>query len=245
MSLSKVIKAKDCGPNPVTPFDFTQMDIGNGQFLKNGRYQETEAAAKRFQSDPIAEIEATIQNRLLDAERKAQELEEEAYRKGYAQGQKDGFEIGQKSMAIVRDHLEKLLYGLAGFPGQLFAEYREWSINTCLEISRHVVRRELAGDIEPLIQLIDSLLKQAEAGYSLAIHINPNDLDLLEKQLDFQQFIAALERTLHFKADPQLERGGCRMETDIQLLDASIEQQFTLIENAIRTEQSLPDSNSP
>jgi flagellar assembly protein FliH len=245
MSLSKVIKAKDCGPNPVTPFDFTQMDIGNGQFLKNGRYQETEAAAKRFQSDPIAEIEATIQNRLLDAERKAQELEEEAYRKGYAQGQKDGFEIGQKSMAIVRDHLEKLLYSLAGFPEQLFAEYREWIINTCLAISRHVVRRELAGDIEPLIQLIDSLLKQAAEGYSMAIHVNPNDLDLLEKQLDFQQFIAALERTLHFKADPQLERGGCRMETDIQLLDASIEQQFTLIENAIRTEQSLPDSNSP
>jgi flagellar assembly protein FliH len=245
MSLSNVIKAKDRGPTAVKTFDFGQMDVADGSLGNNRQPHEGGAAAKKPETDPVAEFEATIHNRLLDAERKAQELEEDAYRNGYAQGQKNGSEIGQKSMAIVRDHLEKLLYGLAHFPEQLFAEYREWILDTCLAISRHVVRRELAGDVEQLTQLIHSLLREAEEGYSLTLHVNPHDLDLLEKQTDFQRIVGSSGRTLHFKPDPQLERGGCRMESDIQLLDASIEQRFTLVENAIRTQQSLPDSSQP
>jgi hypothetical protein len=35
------------------------------------------------------------------------------------------------------------------------------------------------------------------------------------------------------------------MESDIQMLDASIEQQFALIEDAIRAQQALPDTHNP
>ena len=233
--LSKVIKADKTKPSAVTPFDFRQVNLENGR-PRQHRDSRAPASGKVAEEDPLARIEATIQNRLLDAERKAQELEEEAYRQGYAQGQKDGYEIGQKSMAIVRDHLEKLLYGLARFPEQLFAEYREWIIQTCLEISRHLVRRELHGDTKQLADLIDALMHQAEEDHSLTIHVHPHDLDLLEKHLAFQEFMASCGRTLHLKADPHLERGGCRMESDIQLLDASLEQQFALIEDAIRNQ---------
>jgi flagellar assembly protein FliH len=235
MSLSKVIKADSASPSAVMPFDFRQVNLEDGSPGQQ-RHTKASASGKASENDPLARIEATIQNRLLDAERKAQELEEEAYRQGYAQGQKDGYEIGQKSMAIVRDHLEQLLYGLARFPEQLFAEYREWIIQTCLEISRHLVRRELRADTTQLIQLIDTLMHQAEEDHSLTIHVHPHDLELLEKHLAFQEFVASCGRTLHLKADPHLERGGCRMESDIQLLDASLEQQITLIEDAIRTQ---------
>jgi flagellar assembly protein FliH len=242
--LSKVIKANKSSPSDVTLFDFGQMDLGKGSSAPRRSAGVTDATARSAETDPLAQIETTIQNRLLDAERKAQEMEEDAYRQGYAQGQKDGYEIGQKSMAIVRDHLEKLLYGLARFPEQLFAEYREWIIHSCLEIARHVVRRELRGDEQQLIQLIDSLLHQAEEGHSLTIHLHPHDLDLLEKHLDFQELVVSRGQTLHLKADPQIERGGCRMESDIQVLDASLEQQFALIEDAIRTQQILSNNSS-
>jgi len=235
MSLSKVIKANKANRSAVTPFDFRQVNLDDGTPVQNRRGKGS-VSGKAPDADPLKQIEVTIQNRLLDAERKAQELEEEAYRQGYAQGQKDGYEIGQKSMAIVRDHLEKLLYGLARFPEQLFAEYREWIIQTCLEISRHVVRRELCGDTTQMIQLIDALLHQTEEDHSLNVYVHPHDLDLLEKHLPFQELVASCGRTLHLKVDPQLERGGCRMESDIQLLDASLEQQFALIEDAIRNQ---------
>ena len=245
MSLSNVIKATDGSSNPVVPFDFGQQDVREGPSVPNRHGQYAGTASRKSEAGRLEDIEVTIQNRLLDAERKAQELEEEAYHKGYAQGQKDGFEIGQKSMAILRDQMEKLLHGLANFPEQLSAKYHEWIINTCLEVSRHVVRRELTGDVEPLMKLIDALLKEVEEGYAVTIHINPNDLELLEKQLDFRELTVSCGRTLHLKTDPQLERGGCRMENDIQLLDASIERQFALVDDAIRAQQSLPDTDNP
>jgi flagellar assembly protein FliH len=241
MSLSNVIKATDGSTNPVVRFDFDQVDVREGQSPPTRRGRYPGLANRKSEAERLEDLEVTIQNRLLDAERKAQELEEEAYRKGYAQGQKDGFEIGQKSMTILRDHLEKLLHGLANFPERMFAEYREWLIHTCMEVSHHVVRRELTGDVDQLVKLIDALLKEAQEGYAVTLHINPHDLDLLEKQLDFQELAVSLGRTLHLKPDSQLERGGCRMESDIQLLDASIDQQFALIADAIRAQQSLPD----
>jgi flagellar assembly protein FliH len=242
--LSKLIKAAQNDHAAVVPFDFLQMEPT--QFtpaLRSKRADEARNAAP--ESDAPAEIETTIQNRLLDAERKAQELEEEAYRKGYAQGQKDGFEVGQKSMAIVKEHLEDLFNGLQRLPEKLLEDYREWIISSCLGMARHVARRELAGDSQQLVQLIDALLREAEENHALTLHVNPNDLDLLEKNVDLLHLSSSSGRTFHLKADPRLERGGCRLESDIQLLDASIEKQFELLEQSLRNQESTTDASTP
>jgi flagellar assembly protein FliH len=233
--LSKLIKATHNAQVGVMPFDFLKMEPA-ANAAAAARRKATTAAEVAAASDRLSEIEITIQNRLLDAERKAHELEEEAYRQGYAQGQKDGSEIGQKSMAIVREHLEDLFAGLHRLPEQLLADYRGWIIDTSLAIARHVVGRELAGDKQQLIQLIDSLVREADEGHTLTLYVNPNDLDLLEKHVELKHLEANSGRALHLKADPRLERGGCRMESDIQMLDASIEKQFALIKETMTTQ---------
>jgi flagellar assembly protein FliH len=215
------------------PFDFLKMDLTPGGPVSSRRKAPAAAVSE---SDRLSEIDITIQNRLLDAERKAHEVEEEAYRQGYAQGQKDGSEIGQKSMAIVREHLESLFNGLHRLPEQLLEDYRGWIINTSLAIARHVVRRELSGDKQQLIQLIDTLVREAEEGHTLTLYVNPNDLDLLEKHVELKHLEANSGRALYLKPDPRLERGGCRMESAIQLLDASIEKQFALIKETMTTQ---------
>lgn len=196
-------------------------------------------------SDPIEELEAAIRNRLLEVERTAQELEREAYEKGYAQGERDGMEYGMKSMAIVKDHLERLLGGLQSVPERVLRDYRDWLISTCLAIARKVVGVELETKPKALVKMIDALVIEAEEHQSLTLYLNPKDLGLLEKTTDFKEWSEKAERSLAIRTDVRLARGGCRIESDIQLLDASIETQFSLIERALRDHASTVETTLP
>jgi flagellar assembly protein FliH len=239
--LSKIIKAKPGQLEEVMPFDFTQMVWLQGNHSLRQKDMPGQSGEIADEADPTQDAETAIQNLLLNAERKAQELEEQAYRKGYEQGQRDGFEVGQRSMAIVKEHLEGLLQELQGLPETLLKLYRDWLIEMCLSISRRIVRRELAADSTQLSQLIATLLRETVDGHTLTVYVHPDDLDLLEKNIDLKWLAERSGRTFSLKADDHLERGGCRLENDIQLLDASIEKQFTFIEQTLRNDEPVSD----
>ena len=239
--MSKIIKAAPDRFETVTPFGFVEVqrqrkDPSSGDSNSLGGH-----GAFSSDSGATGDKEPSAQDILLTAERKAQEVEEQAYRIGYEQGQKDGFEVGQRSMAIVKEHLEELFQGLQGSSETVLSQYRDWLIGMCLSISRHIVRRELATDPDQLMQLIDTLLREAAEEHTLTVNVHPDDLDLLEKHLDFKALAERSGRTFFLKADGQLERGGCRVESDIQLLDASLEKQFSFIEQAIRNDEPISD----
>ena len=226
--LSKIIKLNE--QSDIEAFDFREIEKGT-LFVPEPETEDSQE--NKSPPDPLAELESTIQKRLLEAERRAQELERDAYEKGYAQGQKDGLEYGRKSMQIVKERVEELLGGLQGLPDKVFKEYRDWFLEMCLTISRRIVRRELAAQPEALIQLIDSLLAEAEASQSVTLHLHPSDLEMIKKHTEF---LASMERSdskLTLKPDPQMQRGGCRLESEVQLLDGTVEAQFALFEEAL------------
>jgi flagellar assembly protein FliH len=239
--LSNIIKAKPGSSQEVVPFDFTMVerppeDLSTQQITMLGGNVELIAG-----SAPPLDPEASVRKLLLDAERKAQELEEQGYRNGYEQGQKDGFEVGQRSMAIVKGHLEAMLHKLQALPETLLNTYRDWLIGMCLNIARRLVHRELATDSSQLSQLIDTLLREADDESTLTVHLHPDDLAMLEQHLDLKSLAERSGRNFTLKAVPHLGRGGCRLESDIQLVDASIEKQFELIERALRKNEANPD----
>jgi flagellar assembly protein FliH len=226
--LSKIIKPHEQAE--VTTFDFHEIEKTESPFQLRGMSHADHRAESL--TDPLVELESTIQKRLLEAERKAQEIEKEAYERGYAQGEKDGIEYGRKSMQITKERMEQLLGGLAALPEKVFKDYREWFLTTSLAVARRLVIRELTTQPEAFAQLVDSLLAEAEAGQSVTISINPSDLDMMRKHTDFQAIEEGSGRAVVIKPDPQLERGGCRLESDIQLLDASMDARFALLEEA-------------
>jgi flagellar assembly protein FliH len=239
--LSKIIKANPDRFETLRPFGFAELQRQRKGPSSGDTNLLGGHVAPSCDSEATEDQEISLRDMLLDAERKAQEVEEQAYRKGYEQGQKDGFEVGQRSMAIVKEHLEKLLQELQGSTETILSRYRDWLIEMCLSISRRVVRRELATDTDQLIQLIDTVLREATEEHTLTVSVHPDDLDLLEKHLDLKALAERSGRAFFLKADGQLERGGCRVESDTQLFDASIEKQFSFIERAIRNDEPISE----
>jgi flagellar assembly protein FliH len=239
--LSKIIKAAPGQSEEVIPFDFDQVEQQDRRHSARLAHSFGKLSKSPATQDPPEDVETKTRKLLLEAERKAQELEEQAYRKGYEQGQKDGFEFGQRSMSIVKEHLESLLPELQALPEMLLTQYRDWLIDTCLSIARRIVRKEIVTDSSHLSQLIDTLLKEAVDGHTLTVYVHPDDLDLLEQHTDLKLLDERTGRNSFLKPDVQLDRGGCRMESDMQLLDASIEKQFSFIEQALRNDEPVSD----
>jgi flagellar assembly protein FliH len=242
MPLSSIIKAHES----IDAAPFTFREVENRSELNHPRVsalEPKEAEPEEPRIDPLQELEEMIQNRLMEAERRAEELESEGYEKGYAQGVKDGAETGLKGMLITRDHLEKLLHAIQALPVKIFSDYREWFIASTLTVARQVIRKELDTHPRILAQLIGSLLEEVEKSQSLILYLNPKDIESLEEHTSLKDILQESNRSFALKPDPGLQRGGCRIETELQLLDAGIETQFALIEQAIRQEEPVAEND--
>ncbi len=243
--MSKIIKARD--DRGFTPFSFSAIE-SEGKVFHAAEKERADAPEEdekeTVEVDPLEEIERTIQQRLLDAERKAQEMEREAYEQGYAQGLKDGTEYGSKSMAIVKDHMEQLLAGMLALPEKAFKDYRNWLVAACIAVARKIVGTEISIQPDMIVNLVDALFLEAAEKQAVTLHLHPKDIDLLAKHTGFNDMMQQSERSFLMKPDPRIERGGCRFESEIQLIDATLEARFALIEEALSHHEPLPEEPS-
>jgi flagellar assembly protein FliH len=228
MILAKLIKKQE--KNSVVPFGFQAISRTKVQAL--GSAGSRNGASSRAEGSAGGGAE-NIEQQLMEIERKAQQVEKEAYEKGYAQGEKDGFEYGSKTLEVLKDQIGQLIGGIQELPAQVFRDYREWLVTAALTIARHIVRRELTISRETIVKTVEALLNEAEEHSSLTLYLNPDDLEFFKKMMDL---VIAPNSSKHFaiRTDPAITSGGCRIESDIQLLDATLETQFAGIAQSLR-----------
>ncbi len=180
-------------------------------------------------AEPEPDHEDIFRKKLLELERRTQEIEKEAYGKGFAQGEKDGLEYGQKAIHVVKTQIERIATGMEALPAKIFRDYREWLVDTSIRIARQIVRRELQMSPEILTEMAKSLLSEVEENGILTVYFNPQDIEFMEKRADLD--LSSVGKRYVIKSDSSLDRGGCKVESTVQLLDASIESQFENLEN--------------
>jgi flagellar assembly protein FliH len=77
--------------------------------------------------------------------------------------------------------------------------------------------------------MIDQLVDKSR----LKIKVHPDHLPIMEQNIDrFLQNSTAIKE-LTFEADPRVRMGGCFIETPSGDIDARLESEFEIIENAI------------
>jgi len=199
---------------------------------EDNREAKTELEPEEEQlAEPEANPEELYRRKLLEIERRTQEIERDAYSKGFAQGQKDGFDYGQKSVQVVKSQLERIAQNMETLPEKILQDYRDWLIHASIRIARGIVDREIQTSPEIVADSAKSLLEEALEHSTLTVYLNPHDLEIVEKRADLT--LGPNGKRFAIKADKNLERGGCRVESAVQLLDASVASLFENLEKKL------------
>lgn len=209
----------------ITAFGFPLIQKDQGGGAAAAAELSTDQEEKQT-PEPQMNSEEIYRRKFLDLERHTQQIERDAYSLGFAQGEKDGFDYGQKSVQVVKSQLERIAQNLEALPAKIFEDYRDWLIRTSIRIARQIVNREIRTCPEIVADTVRALIEEAREHGTLSIYLNPNDLEIVEKRAELT--LGANGKHFVLKADRDLERGGCRIESAVQVLDASI---ATLFEN--------------
>ena len=153
------------------------------------------------------------------------ELREQAQSEGYAQGYAEGLEAGQKESEIQAtakiSQLQSLVDALDRPFNQQELKVSEYLLSLVSAVCSSILRRELSTDAERIRETLDRALEllSGERG-QVTLLLHPDDMAAVTDAWSDDLGELRVEST------PNVIRGGCRIQRNDSLVDASIETQL-------------------
>jgi flagellar biosynthesis/type III secretory pathway protein FliH len=173
-----------------------------------------------------------------------QDAEQQAYCRGFGDGERKGHEMGEQAgLASAMQKMDslltvghKLISELGDLHRKTCCDVESDLVQLALAVARKIVGHEVSIGPEAVGRIIRQALDRVEHAGRITIKLNPADLELLAEIKP--QLLSGLPEAgrAAFEADAGIARGGCLIETDGGEVDARIERQFKVVEEAFRAE---------
>ena len=173
--------------------------------------------------DPVPDIE--VRQAQLAA------LERDAFAKGFAQGERAGLEAaGQRGEAMLR-RLTETLGELTVVRDRMIHQTERQMVELALAIAKRIVNREVAIDRDLLIAMARVALDRLGEAAHITVRLSPDDFAVTGAA----QMAQLAGSNVEVVADARISRGGCRVDSDLGVLDAGIETQLQEVARALPT----------
>jgi len=208
---------------------FVNIDSGQTGETSNGQFRKTE-------SNIEAETRVDYQKIMDELNLESLKKETEAYQRGVREGHQDGFSQGRK--AGVADGLKEIepvvhlfqqaLQEINVLRKELCLRAEQETVRLSLAIARKILVREPETNPEIIKGIVIKTFKTIAMNPPVRIRINPSELAYIQER---RQLIP-IEGEVDFIEDPSISRGGCVVETLSGDVDARLESQMEMIEEA-------------
>jgi len=185
------------------------------------------AAAAPSKSAPAATPQPVQPEPDLEARRAA--VERDAFAKGFAQGERAGAEAAGKRGEVMLRRLTETLDELTSLRAQMIHQTEHQMVQLALAVARRVVHREISLDRDLLVAMARVALDRLGESAQVTVRLSPEDFEA-----------TAASRASHWTgtnvtvvADSRVSRGGCRIESDLGVLDAGADAQIQEIARAL------------
>ncbi len=179
---------------------------------------------------------------LKRAKEKVLLIEKEAYEKGFAQGEKDGLELGQKRFETVLDSFRQILMELDRLHQDLYKEHEMEMVKLIFAITRKILRHDLPMPEGVVKESLRAAFQYVIEPRKIAVHLNPKDHQyLLSHPDDLPCGRNEEAKGIKIVPDPSITRGGCFLETSFGDIDATLEGQLDQIISTIGSKVDLPN----
>jgi flagellar assembly protein FliH len=185
-----------------------------------------------------------LQKGLAEGRAQGQQLGfEQGHAEGLAKGQQEGHKQGlQQAEREIRQQLNLLnsmMTHLAHALNEQDYQLEQALLNIVREVSRQVIQRELSVDSGHIMKIVQQALNTLPPSRdNLRILVNPADKALVMR--------AAEEGGENWRvlSSAQIERGGCRVETDQSAVDFTTSERFNQVIQQIAHKQFIGEGDS-
>jgi flagellar assembly protein FliH len=242
MSLSKKFKNRDGKEESWQKFEMESFESYKSQKQgdkKNFVFLET-GSEKKPDFVPLGAWENAGKNQketeddLLGKKENIASIEQEAYEKGFVQGEKDGFELGEKKAVKVIENIEKLFNEITNLKYDILKQYEKEILELIFAVAEKIVHHEVKIDETVVKSAIIEALELAVEKSKVIFNVNPDDYGYVEK-LRPELFNRNKEiKSIVVSSNPAVTRGGCFLETPYGNIDATIESMLEKISHCLQ-----------
>jgi len=143
-------------------------------------------------------------------------------------GFKEGFQEGLVS-------LNKHLFALDQELKALREDIQKKILPLSLKAARKIIGDELKLHPERIVDIVLTSLKPVTQHRKIIIYVNRADLDELEKSKNKIKKIFEHLESLSIQERPDIEPGGCMIETEAGIINAQLENQWRALESAFES----------
>ena len=225
----------------VTDFCFPGFDSGE----ERERITEYCFQPLAFQEpgmEPTPEMIEAAQGIVGEAKKKAQHIERQAYEEGFQQGQKDGREVGERSLDQQVQHFRDMVQDLVQEKDELYRQREKELLDLVLLISRKVVVRELKLQPEAIQEIVAGGFRILADTENVRLRIHPQDHEILQ-WVPQESWPPGVELV----ADGTVSPGGFVMETATGDIDGTLKNRWAavakLVQDALQAENEHTKSD--
>ena len=166
---------------------------------------------------------------LKKAQETAMLMEREGYEKGFAQGEKDGIELGEKKAKKITENIENILIEISHLKIRIVKQYEKEILELFFAIAKKVINRQISSDESAVKGTVIKAINLATEKSKIVLRVNPEDFEYIERLRP--EFFAEFEelKSITATSDPSITRGGCFLETAYGDVDARVETQLERI----------------
>jgi flagellar assembly protein FliH len=198
------------------------------------------ASSDNQDDEIIPNAEETAKVIIEQAKREAQALISAAMKKAdliQEQGYQDGFKKGQdealRDKKFYSERFAKLETELIEHFQKSWDEIEPEMIMLSVEIAKKIVKHEIDSNSNVVLVTIREALRQLRDRQDIKIWVNPDDYQLvISRKDDIKSFCDGI-RSMEIVENRRTDKGGCLVESKNGHLDARIETQLNVVENAM------------
>lgn len=151
----------------------------------------------------------------------------------YARGRREGLDSVEKTLDTAAQALAAAAEEISRLRESLAKNSSQDMLRLVMAISEQIVRREVAADPKVVLTIIETALQSSVRADQYRIRINPADLETVIQQKPL--FLASISglKNLSIETDAAISPGGCRIDSALGDVDATIETQLEAIRQAL------------
>lgn len=171
-------------------------------------------------------------------EEKLKQAKREAYELGFNQGQDEGIKKNRKDLEPLLRKFEIVLADIENTKKRIYTEAEKEAVDLSIAIAKKIVGNEILTNKSVITHIVKEALKRVEGHDQIKILVNPSEIDILNIARNELNDIVQCMDKVEIAADDAVAPGGCIIHTNIGDIDARIEKQLKIVEDAFKQENS-------